>query len=153
MKHILKLLKYVWLFSVIVISVPLCSQTPGSKGNLKVVVLKIRNSKGQVGFFLYKSSEGFPNHFDKSILSSYVKTNASSTLYTFHDVEFGTYAVCVFHDENSNKKIDSNWIGMPKEGIGVSNNAKGHFGAPKYEDAKFTLDKPEQTITIALTYL
>jgi uncharacterized protein (DUF2141 family) len=122
-------------------------------GNLTVVVINMRNSEGQIGFFLYKNSEGFPNHFDKSIVSSYVKTNAASTEYTFLHVPLGTYAVCVFHDENKDKKINSNFIGMPKEGIGVSNNAKGHFGPPKYDDAKFILDKPEQTITISLKYL
>jgi uncharacterized protein (DUF2141 family) len=42
---------------------------------------------------------------------------------------------------------------MPKEGIGVSNNAKGNFGPPKYDDAKFNFNKPEQTISISLSYL
>jgi uncharacterized protein (DUF2141 family) len=64
-----------------------------------------------------------------------------------------TYAVCAFHDENSNKKIGTNWIGIPKEGIGVSNNAKGNFVPPKFDDAKFAFNKPEQTITISLKYL
>jgi uncharacterized protein (DUF2141 family) len=122
-------------------------------GNLKVVVINMRNGQGQVGFFLYKSSDGFPNHFNKSIMSAYVKTNAASTEYTFLNVPMGTYAVCVFHDENNDKTINSNFIGMPKEGIGVSNNAKGHFGPPKYDDAKFILDKQDQTITISLKYL
>jgi len=40
----------------------------------------------------------------------------------------GKYAVSVFHDENSNGKLDTNFLGIPREGVGASNNAKGHFG-------------------------
>jgi uncharacterized protein (DUF2141 family) len=64
-----------------------------------------------------------------------------------------TYAAAAFHDENSDKKVNSNFIGIPKEGIGVSNNVKGRFGPLKFDDAKFTFSQPTQTITISLTYL
>jgi uncharacterized protein (DUF2141 family) len=129
------------------------SQTATRKGILKVTVIHIRNANGQIGFFLFNSGNGFPGHLEKAIASAFIKTNIASTEYTFSNVEMGTYAMCVFHDENSDKKINSNFLGMPKEGIGVSNNAKGHFGPPKFDDAKFILNKPEQTITISLSYL
>ena len=77
----------------------------------------------------------------------------ASTEYTFTNLKPGTYAAAAFHDENSDKKINSNLLGIPKEGIGVSNNVKGRFGPPKFDDAKFTFSQPTQTITIALTYL
>lgn len=153
MKQYQSLLKYTIIIFLLLSNLPIHSQTSAKKGNLKVVVIKMRSSKGQIGFFLFNSGDGFPNHFDKSISSAYIKTNATSTEYTFSDIEMGTYAVCVFHDENSDKKMNSNFIGMPKEGIGVSNNAKGHFGPPKFDDAKFIFNKTEQTITISLTYL
>ncbi|MFV0248839.1 MAG: DUF2141 domain-containing protein [Tenacibaculum sp.] len=59
----------------------------------------------------------------------------------FNNVKRGYYAIAVFHDENDNKKMDTNFVGMPKEPTGTSNNAKQLFGPPKYEDAKFKLDK------------
>jgi len=46
----------------------------------------------------------------------------------FPGVAPGRYAVSVFHDENSNGKMDTNFIGIPREGVGASNNAKGHLG-------------------------
>ena len=52
----------------------------------------------------------------------------------------GQYAFSVFYDENGNGKMDTNFIGIPKEPIAMSNNAKGKFGPPKYEDALFELD-------------
>jgi uncharacterized protein (DUF2141 family) len=153
MKQAKTFLKSVFILFLLQAHLAFQGQSVVKKGNLKVIVIKMRNNSGQVGYFLFKTLDGFPNHFDKSIASAYVKTNIASTEYVFRDIDFGTFAVCVFHDENSDKKINSNFIGMPKEGIGVSNNAKGHFGAPKYEDAKFELNKPEQTITISLSYL
>lgn len=52
----------------------------------------------------------------------------------------GTYALSVFHDTDNDGELDTNFIGIPKEPIAMSNNAEGKFGPPKYEDAVFTLD-------------
>jgi len=49
----------------------------------------------------------------------------------------GQYALSIFHDRNGNGEMDTNFIGMPKEPIAMSNNAKAKFGPPKYDDAVF----------------
>jgi uncharacterized protein (DUF2141 family) len=146
-------LKYILASFVFITSLYGISQTQIKKGNLKVVVQNMHNKTGQVGFFLFNSADGFPVHTDKAILSGYVKITGNSVEYTFPGIALGKYAVYVFHDEDSDKKLKTNFIGMPKEGMGVSNNAKGHFGPPKFDDAKFDFNKPELTITISLTYL
>lgn len=51
----------------------------------------------------------------------------------------GDYAISIFYDRNGNGKLDTNFIGIPKEPIALSNNAKGRYGPPKYEDAVFSL--------------
>jgi len=51
----------------------------------------------------------------------------------------GEYALLIFYDSNGNGELDTNFIGIPKEPIAMSNNAKMKFGPPKYEDAVFTL--------------
>lgn len=146
-------LKYLLIGFIITINLSISGQTQIKKGNLKVVVNNMRNKTGQVGFFLFNSADGFPSHTEKSLLSGFVKTVGNTVEYTFTNIALGTYAVYVFHDEDNNKMLNTNFIGMPKEGIGVSNNAKGHFGPPKYDDAKFNFNKPEQTISISLSYL
>ena len=40
-------------------------------------------------------------------------------------------------DENSSDKLETNFMGMPREGLGASNGAKGHFGPPKFDAAAF----------------
>ncbi|MEX0828143.1 MAG: DUF2141 domain-containing protein [Haliea sp.] len=63
-------------------------------------------------------------------------------------VPVGEYAFTVFHDRNDNKKMDTNFIGIPKEPGVLSNQAKARFGPPKYEDAMFqlTAEGVEQTL-------
>ena len=68
---------------------------------------------------------------------------------TFTDIPEGTYAISFIHDENDNGKMDTNFMGIPKEDYGCSNNAKGFMGPPKWKDAKFEL-KSDKTIDITL---
>jgi uncharacterized protein (DUF2141 family) len=65
----------------------------------------------------------------------------------FADVPYGEYAVKVFHDANQNRKLDFGMMG-PKEAYGFSNNARGRFGPPDYNDVKFALAEKELTIEI-----
>jgi uncharacterized protein (DUF2141 family) len=62
-----------------------------------------------------------------------VKDNlVDGVLTTTFDVEPGDYAVLVHHDDNDNDKMDTNFIGIPKEPIGLSNSAVPKLGPPKY---------------------
>jgi uncharacterized protein (DUF2141 family) len=61
--------------------------------------------------------------------------------------------VSVFHDENSNSKLDTNFMGIPREGVGASNKAKGHFGPPKFHDASFPFAGGRLDLQITITYL
>jgi uncharacterized protein (DUF2141 family) len=53
----------------------------------------------------------------------------------FEDIPPGTYALAVIHDENMNGKLDTNWLGIPKEGYGFSNAVKAMRGAPTRSEA------------------
>lgn len=61
----------------------------------------------------------------------------------------GSYAVAVFHDANSNGKLDTNFLGIPTEAYGFSNNARGSFGPPDFKDCLITITGPT-TISIRL---
>ena len=60
------------------------------------------------------------------------------------------YALSIFYDKNDNGKLDSNFIGIPKEPVALSNNARPKFGPPKYKDAVFTLGYEAATQNIAI---
>ena len=52
----------------------------------------------------------------------------------------GTYAIGIFHDVNLNNKMDNNFLGIPKEQYGFSNNARAFLRPPAFEAAAFELE-------------
>ena len=135
---------------------PLPSLTAQTKdtGTLTVRISGARNTKGKIGVTLFQNAEGFPDDASKAIRQQSVEIDPStlSAHVTFKDLPQGVYAVSVLHDENSNGKMDKNLVGIPKEGYGASNNPKKKRRAPTFDEAKFSLNAPEQTIEITLIY-
>lgn len=70
----------------------------------------------------------------------------------FRGVPRGKYAVVVFHDENDNRRLDRDALGIPTEGYGYSRAARGHGGPPRFEDAAFDFGGGESTIEVVLDY-
>ncbi len=62
----------------------------------------------------------------------------------------GEYALSIFYDANDNGTLDTNFIGIPKEPVALSNNARPKFGPPKYKDAVFTLGDEPVTQNISM---
>ncbi|MCB1193528.1 MAG: DUF2141 domain-containing protein [Leptospiraceae bacterium] len=126
----------------------------GSKScELEVKVSGLKNQKGSVMLGIYnKNHKGFPD--DKYIFKNVdSKISIPEPSILISKIPCGKYAAAIFHDENGNKKLDKNLIGIPKEGYGFSNNPKSNFGPPNYEKAEFQLDSGKKTITIKMVYL
>ena len=121
---------------------------------LTVRVTGARNTKGKIGVTLFQDAQGFPDDTSKAIRQQSVEIdpNTMSAQVTFKDLPQGTFAVSVLHDENGNGKMDKNFVGMPKEGYGASNNPSKKRRAPTFDEAKFSLNASEQTIEIRLIY-
>ena len=85
--------------------------------------------KGEKGFL----KEGF------QFLKKKVKVKGNSVQETFTGLPDGNYAVAIFHDENMNGKCDTNFIGIPTEGYGFSNNFKPTVAAPKFSQTKISV--------------
>jgi uncharacterized protein (DUF2141 family) len=93
---------------------------------------------GEIGCALFASADGFPNEPEKG---RGVRVPASGTAATcvFDDVVPGTYAVAVFLDTNGNRRSDRNFVGMPTEPWGVSNNVRPRMRAPRFDEATVTI--------------
>ncbi|MBW4360823.1 DUF2141 domain-containing protein [Flavobacterium taihuense] len=103
---------------------------------LSITVIGLENNAGKLTAELYNSKGKFLKIAFKTA-SSDIKSNTATL--NFIAIPRGEYTVMVYHDENNNGKLDKNFIGMPKEAVACSNNAKGFMGPPKYDDAKFTI--------------
>ncbi|WP_028889656.1 DUF2141 domain-containing protein [Tenacibaculum ovolyticum] len=98
----------------------------------------IKSNKGSLFVALYNTEDTF---LKKPLNGTIVKIVNKKAIVVLKDISAGVYAVSVFHDINDNKKMDTNFLGIPKEPTGMSNNAKGFMGPPKYKDAKFKVLK------------
>jgi uncharacterized protein (DUF2141 family) len=125
-----------------------------STSTLTIRVTGARNTKGKIGVTLFQHAQGFPDDASKAIRQQSVEIdpNTKSAQVSFKDLPQGTFAVSVLHDENGNGKMDKNFVGMPKEGYGASNNPRKKKRAPTFDEAEFSLNSAEQTIEIALIY-
>lgn len=120
--------------------------------NSKILIVKvagIEEIEGSIVVNLYNSKEGFPTKPEKAKYSKTVKVLFKTMEITFDNIQDSIIAVSVYQDEDSNGELDTNFLGMPSEPVGVSNNAKGTFGPPSYEDAKFKFTS-SQTINVKI---
>ena len=97
-----------------------------TSGSLTVNVSGLKNTKGQLIACLWATKASFPTcSKNGSAVKLKLAISGSSMSVTFPNVTPGTYSVTIEHDEDSNGKLKTNIIGMPKEGVGVSNNPGG----------------------------
>ena len=120
---------------------------------IHVDVVGLRNNNGRVFCSLYASAEGFPKDNQKAIRRDNTSISARKAACEFSGIEPGTYAVSVFHDENSNGRLDTNFLGIPREGVGSSNDARGHMGPPKFDAAQFQFSGGRLNLKITIHYL
>jgi len=126
--------------------------SPEASSSVSANVGPLRNSRGSVACRLYQSGDGFPRT-TKGTLTRRVKVTGATARCTFERLPPGTYAIAVHHDENDNRKFDTNFLGIPLEGYGASNNHTPAPRAPSWQESKFTLER-EKTLelSIALRY-
>lgn len=120
---------------------------------IHVTILGIRNSAGTVDCALFESDQGFPIEVLLSATKVMVmKVRETHARCDFESIPPGTYALAVIHDENMNGKLDTNVLGIPREGYGFSNDAKGWIGAPSFPAASFPYDGQNLEMTIRMHY-
>lgn len=111
-----------------------------SQYSLSVEVRGVRSSTGKINIAIYNKSHGFLM-FEEVYKVDRIAAKEASTHFKIFDLPKGEYAVAIFHDENGNDKLDTNWLGIPKESIAFSNAKLKTFGPPSYKECAFDLNK------------
>ncbi|MDP4147970.1 MAG: DUF2141 domain-containing protein [Bacteroidota bacterium] len=118
---------------------------------ITVHITGLRSDKGTLYLSLYHSARGYPRDTSAAFRLSAAPISNSKATVILEAIPEGVYAMACFHDENSNRKLDGNLFGIPTEGTGASNNARGSWGPPRFRDAAFTLSN-DTTLTIKMVY-
>ena len=103
--------------------------------SVRIEITNIRNASGVVRMDLCQEAE----FLKKCRLFTDVKAASGTVTATIGNVAPGIYAVVATHDENMNHKVDRGLFGLPKEGVGFSNDAPIRLGPPSWADAKFVV--------------
>ena len=134
-------------FPVILVFTLLFASTSKAEieATLTIELAGLADSQGSVFISVYNNkddwlSEDTTARFEVSIGEALV----NELVVTNVDLPVGEYAVSIYYDVNGNKDLDTNFIGIPKEPIALSNNATAKFGPPRYKDAVFLL--PEEGV-------
>ena len=122
---------------------------PGGAAEIVVNVKNIESAKGEVGCGLFTDPENFP--MGKADVQIWHKASTGGVQCRFKDIPAGIYAVSTSHDLNGNKKVDTNFLGIPKEAWGVSNNVRPALRPPRFDEAQFALsDENPLVMTIKI---
>ena len=124
----------------------------GAAATLNVEISGFKNSRGKARVCLFDSEKGFPLKQEEAFRVALVNIANGRARVEFSAVPTGTYAVSVLHDVNGNGRMDTNTFGLPKEGVGSSNNPRTMFGPPDFKDARFTLGRDGKSISITIFY-
>ena len=120
-----------------------------AQSSLEIHVENIKSKKGSIRFGLFTSEADYlKNPVEKRV----IKSTGKDVTVVFENLLPGDYALSVIHDENENGELDSNALGIPKEGFGFGNNALGSFGPPSFEKAKIKIADQDVKQDIKLKY-
>jgi uncharacterized protein (DUF2141 family) len=140
---------------LLLLAAPMMARTARAQAadTIHADIAGLHNDKGHVLCAIFSTPADFPRHADKALASASAVISGGHAVCEFTGIGPGRYAISVIHDENDNGKMDTKIFGIPREGVGASNDAHGHFGPPKFEDAAFQFGGGRLDLKITVAYL
>ncbi len=123
-----------------------------SQGEIVILVRGLRNSEGQLLIALFEQPDGFPDEHEKALRTKILPLDGEPLQIRFRSIAPGRYAVAVVHDENENERLDTNLVGIPREGVGVSGGKNRMLRKPTFHDADFLFTDEEKQLVIEMIY-
>lgn len=138
-------MKFIHILTLIFSLIPLHSR--GQEiGNIQIAIHHIENENGTMHIGLFTENDKF---LDEAFYSKEIAVNNQVKIQlTFENIPYGIYAISIYHDLNDNGKLDTNFIGIPKEPVGFSNDHQPKMGPPRFNAAKFSLNQKKLAITV-----
>jgi uncharacterized protein (DUF2141 family) len=142
------------IFTATALALKVAPVSAAYSGSLEVKFNGINSSKGQICLNLFNGQTGFPDGGKGSALIAAKCTPIIKGVakLTFTNLPYGNYAISAIHDTNGDTRLNSNFLGMPTEGVGFSNNVVVKTAAPSFNDAQFFLSAPKTDLSIKMQY-
>ena len=144
------MMKYVLIKSTTALLITVCAVHKATAAEIRADITGIKTNKGQIRCALFKSAKGFPGESKDTIQQDALQikelpaSTAAPVICDFRELVSGIYAISVLHDENEDGLLNKNFLGLPTESYGVSNNITPAMRAPTFDESKFTVDTETQ---------
>ncbi len=137
--------KYFWIIPLFLSCLMLVPISNSEEANLKINILNLEKP-GILYLSICKDETGFKETVEneskeESCIAMVREIDLQNTEIN-NVLPYGEYAFTLFVDFNGNKKLDKNFLGIPKEQYGFSNNVMGRMSAPTFDQAKFAIAGP-----------
>jgi uncharacterized protein (DUF2141 family) len=133
----------------LLIAVLLCTfGTHNNSSDLTIEIMNIEQTKGKIRIGVYNDADKFPKE-GGAIRSESFEVRGKILKCVLKNLPYGEYAIALYHDINDDNVCNMNFVGMPLEPYGFSNNAKPKLSAPSFTSTKFKFNQPAQ-ISISL---
>jgi uncharacterized protein (DUF2141 family) len=119
-------------------------------GTVTFQIDNVRNARGTILVAVCPQAKFLKEDCD---LMGAAPARPGTVTVTVRNVPPGDWAAQAFHDENGNEKVDQGFLGIPKEGIAFSNDAKATFGPPKWKSARFATNGGETRQRAQMRYM
>ena len=135
--------------------VPLATARVGDATGVSLIVTvkNITEAKGNLNIVLFTQEKGFPDDTVGSVSCRVMLSDGvrrGTAVVSFVGLKPGTYALSCFHDVNANDKLDTDFLGRPKEKWAMSRNPRPKFRAPRWSEAKFAVEAKDTAQTLEL---
>ena len=126
---------------------------------LRITIEGVAVASGSMRIALFDKEDQYKNFDARNVEAQQgeafrkvaVKVKKTGKLvYEFKDVPPGTYAIAAFHDKDGNQQLGASMIGLPNEPYGFSRDARGTFGAPKFQDAVIKFDESNSSFSFKI---
>ena len=125
-----------------------------SAADLVVRIEGLRSADGDVRVAVHRRAAGVDFPDSAGMVAKALRPAAKASGFVFKVLPPGEYAVAAFHDADGNGDLNTSLLGLPTEGYGFSNDARGLFGPPGFDAAAFAIEAGEDrpTVTVTLGY-
>jgi uncharacterized protein (DUF2141 family) len=124
--------------------------TASATDNERGLVINVKNIKKAQGSILVAIYTNEQNYMKTPAYSQIIPVSAIGDLAITSTIPFGSYSITLFHDVNDNRNLDTNFLGIPKEPYGFSNDAKAPFGPPSFDAATVSFQEVGDRVEVTL---
>ncbi len=140
----------IYIFLLLGVAVPSAALASDDTGDIVLEIVGLENQDGTIRCGLYQEKSWLKP--PKAVRWVDAEYRDGKAYCTFHDIEPGEYGIGSFHDADDDHDMDTNLIGIPKEGVCASNDPKARMGPPDYDEARFDHGAGDTSVRCTMRY-